>query len=353
MKVGIHPNKKYRKFKNLSTRFINLLEYNNVEFEILYAGAPDFWDKVTKIDLFIYQWSHHDFDRQIAHTILPILQNQLKIKCFPNGISSWIYDDKIREYYLMRTHNFPFAETWVFHDRENADAFINEVAYPVVFKLKSGAGARMVRLIRDKRTAEKYINLMFRKGVKYNIGLPGTFVDDLKQKGLVGILRRNMSRMRERFIRDEDYYEEDWGIHQNYVLFQKFFPNNDFDTRVVIIGKRAFAFKRYNRMNDFRASGGNVIEMEHKNIDLRFIELAFSISFTFGFDAMSYDFLYDESKNPVIVELSYIFGSKKGTKIDECEGYWDERLNWKKESGDAGFYILSDLLPEMHLKRKI
>ena len=42
---------------------------------------------------------------------------------------------------------------------------------------------------------------------------------------------------------------------KDYVYFQKFLPNNKYDIRIVVIGDRAFGFIRYNRENDFRASG--------------------------------------------------------------------------------------------------
>lgn len=49
------------------------------------------------------------------------------------------------------------------------------------------------------------------------------------------------------------------GLTKKYVYFQDFIPGNDFDTRVTIIGDRAFGFTRNVRPGDFRASGsGNV-----------------------------------------------------------------------------------------------
>src|SRR6185503_17089802 len=47
------------------------------------------------------------------------------------------------------------------------------------------------------------------------------------------------------------------GLEPNtgYILLQEFLSNNKFDTRVTVIGNRAFAYRRFNRPNDFRASG--------------------------------------------------------------------------------------------------
>jgi glutathione synthase/RimK-type ligase-like ATP-grasp enzyme len=53
--------------------------------------------------------------------------------------------------------------------------------------------------------------------------------------------------------------EKKFNPEKNYVYFQDFIPQNDFDIRIIVIGKRAFAIKRMVRKGDFRASGsGNI-----------------------------------------------------------------------------------------------
>jgi len=114
-------------------------------------------------------------------------------------------------------------------------------------------------------------------------------------------------------------------LHKNYVLFQKFMPNNHYDTRVTVIGKRAFAFRRLNRPNDFRSSGSGRIEYDVESIDKRFITLAIAISEKMGFQSMAYDFLYDENGVPTFCEISYAYVD---TAVYNCPGYWDGSLNW-------------------------
>jgi len=351
MIIGIHPNKKYRKFGYDSRRFIDILRFNGIKTELLYAGDTSFWDEVSKCTLFIYQWTHHDYHRQIAQAIIPIIENHLKIRCFPNIQSSWVYDDKIREYYLLKIHDFPFVESCVFYDIKNALRFIETANYPLVFKLKSGAGSQMVKLLRDKSMARRYIKLMFRTGISYNKGLPGGFYDQIRNKGLFQPLRSRFGKYRRRVREGLLFYDEDWLTHKNYIILQKFLQNNSYDTRVVIIGKRALAFQRYNAANDFRASGSNRVNFDPKIIDPRFIEIAFQISQTFGFDSMAYDFLYDENNQPAIGEISYIFGSMNHeSKISKCPGYWDDKMNWNEALTDVAYCILSALLPERNLQ---
>ena len=344
MLVGIHLNKKHGELGNDSQGFLDILQYNKIDTELLYAGDISFWDKVAKCNLFIFQWTHHDYYRQIAQSILPIIEKQLKIRCFPNLQSNWLYDDKVRQCYLLKLKGFPVIQSWVFYDIENALRFVDEATYPLVFKLRSGAGSRMVKLLMHKSMARQYVKLMFRNGVSYKNGLPGTLHDEIRDKGMLRLARRKLGKLKRRIKEGHLFYEEDWLTHKNYMLLQKFLPNNSYDTRVVVIGKRAFAFQRLNRPNDFRASGSDFYEVDPRKIDSRFIEIAFRVSKNLGFDSMAYDFLYDEDKEPVIVEISYVFGSMHGSKISECPGYWDGQLNWHEKPMNVSYCILCAIL---------
>ncbi|MDA9761980.1 hypothetical protein N9C84_02805 [Desulfobacterales bacterium] len=351
MIVGIHPDKKHAKLGSVSKRYKKILDINNIRNIVLYIGDDFFWDKVKKCDLFIFQWNQYDYLRQIAQNILPIIESHLEIQCFPKLLSSWIYDDKIREYYLLKQFNLPIAESWIFYDPSSAIRFSEKAHYPLVYKLRSGAGSQMVKLIKTKIGAKKQIDIMFRKGVDYQHGLPGTNYDYIVEKGLLKLVRKKLGKIKQRLKDGTSYYSRNWFVHKNYILFQKFLPNNLYDTRVVVIGKQAFAFQRMNREMDFRASGSTNHIYEPEKIDLRFIDIAFKVSNMFGFDVMSYDFLYDEHNQPAITELSYVFGSKEGSKVSECPGYWDDKMNWYEGKTDVSYCILSNLLDIHNLKK--
>ena len=49
-------------------------------------------------------------------------------------------------------------------------------------------------------------------------------------------------------------------LQRDYLLVQEFLPGNGFDTRITVIGNRAFGFRRFNRPDDFRASGSGRID---------------------------------------------------------------------------------------------
>ena len=83
MLVGIHVDQ-YEKFSPFLQKYEEILDYNNVEHIRLDASDADFWEEVKKLDLFIFRWTQTDWPMQLAHTILPIIENEMKIKYFPN-----------------------------------------------------------------------------------------------------------------------------------------------------------------------------------------------------------------------------------------------------------------------------
>ena len=55
--------------------------------------------------------------KQSAKAILPVLENELGLKCFPNQKTCWHYDDKIRQAFMMKARGFPMTESWVYYDK--------------------------------------------------------------------------------------------------------------------------------------------------------------------------------------------------------------------------------------------
>lgn len=45
-------------------------------------------------------------------------------------------------------------------------------------------------------------------------------------------------------------------------------------------------------------------------------------------NSIAYDFVYDDQEKPVIIEITYAFGTKGANK---APGYWDENFNWNEE----------------------
>ena len=135
---------------------------------------------------------------------------------------------------------------------------------------------------------------------------------------------------------------------QGYLNFQEFIPDNAFDTRITIIGDRAFGFMRKNRPNDFRASGsGNIVYAPDK-IDKRCVEIAFSVADRIGTQSLAFDFLFNPQHEPMVGEISYCY---KSSAVHACEGYWDHQGVWHTGHVWPEEAILDDLLATCLQKR--
>ena len=199
---------------------------------------------------------------------------------------------------------------------------MEECDIPTVFKLRNGAGSNNVVLVNSRAQGRRLINRMFGKGISQN------------RFHVAGNIRyQHFSFYREvhriggnlyRWSKGIDTSPQ-WKIQKNYALFQKFLPGNSFDTRITVIGGRAFGFRRIVREGDFRASGSGMIDYEIDQIDRRCVEIAHRVSVTCRFQSMAYDFLFNANGEPEFCEISYDYLS---SAIQACPGYWDDHLNW-------------------------
>lgn len=326
--------------------YLDILTYNKIPYVMVDSGNPDFWEELKDVDLFIFKWGHDHQSHQIAHTILPVIENSLKIKCFPNYATCWHYDDKVKQYFLLDRCGFPAVPSYVFWDRAAALRWINHHSnYPLVFKLRNGAGSFSVFLIKNRAQAIRMIRRMFGRGIRQT-DIPVIHLAKTLNYDLAKMLRYYTVALRNHYIRKEKNVY--WLKHKNYVYFQDYMPNNQWDTRVTTAGKRAHAFRRFNRRHDFRASGSNHWDISPENIDMRMVKIALDVSEYFGFQAMAYDFVYDRHHQPRIVEMSYLYGGAGFP--DFMNGYWDEHLAWHVGRYWPQYFELMDLLELPDLK---
>ena len=306
MLVGIHSGKLGKFSKSLKV-YEKILDYNNIEHIRLDINEPDFWEKVKRLDLFIFRYYGVTDLKEIARSIMPVIQNYMGIKCFPDESTGWHYDDKIKEYYLLKESGFPIAESYIFWNKEAALDWAVTASYPVVFKLKAGSQSDSVILVKNKKSANSLIKRMFGVGIDPH---KKSFnrANKLKDLDIKKFIHNNALWLYRKY-KGLDLHSE-WEKHKNYILFQEFHPGNTYDTRITVIGNRAYAARRFTRKNDFRASGSGLISFDQLEIDNRFVEIAFDISKKLNFQSMAYDFIYNKDKDPIICEISYTFPSE-------------------------------------------
>jgi hypothetical protein len=338
MKVGIHKEA-YGRFSEFLKRYEIILDFNGIDHIRLNASESDFWEKVKQLSLFIFRWGVDDTSHQIADSIISIIEKHLGISCLPNYITSWPYEDKIKEYYLLKQHGFPIVDTYVFWDKKAALAWLETATFPIIFKLKRGAGSKNVLLIKNKKHVKRIVNKMFGRGV-----FPQSI--DRNKFNLVREIRHIGGNILRKY-RGEDLSSL-WQKHKNYVLFQRYLADNKYDTRITVIGDRAFGFRRFNRVDDFRASGSGKIDYDAAKVDKRCIEVAFAVSKNMQFQTMAYDFLFTPDNEPQFSEISYTYID---TAIYNCPGYWDSNLYWHEGHFWPQYFQLMDALDLPTLKQ--
>jgi glutathione synthase/RimK-type ligase-like ATP-grasp enzyme len=324
MLIGIHPDKKGE--GNFSDKWIDFLQKKEIQYIILDLTQQDALEHAKQCDGIMWRWAHNPQDKQCAQKVLFTIEHVLKIPIFPDISTSWHYDEKTAQFYLLRAISAPVPNTWLFWQQDAAVAWAQSATYPLIFKLSSGAGSSNVIKVANFKQAGILIRKMFERGFfPYTVN---EFENSLIPKNLVGC-KALLSRFyyAPRYVLCGDYPPLNpvfWKPEYGYVYFQEFLPENTFDTRVTIIGDRAFAFRRMNRPGDFRASGSGNINYDQEMIDKRCIEIAFRISEECKFQSMAYDFLVKENK-PVVCEISYTFSDQA---VYDCPGHWDYRMHW-------------------------
>lgn len=304
--------------------------------EIEAAGHQVRWVDVYRPDIlkqlrgchgFLWRHAHVTEMRHIAHRLLPVIEQEMGLVVYPDQRTSWHYDDKIVQAYLFDAHKIPAPKTWVWYDREGALQWCAEEAeFPIVVKLWAGAGSVNVRLVQTVDEAQQHVRQMFDHGMYASASSKSTR-DRIKD-----LLRNSWARLRPGTVMNlPDPY---WDVHYRYALFQEWLPGNDFDTRVTVIGNRAFGFRRFNRQGDFRASGSGHLDWDPKQVDPAFIRLAFAIAERLGTQSCAMDGLYRDGE-AVACEISYTYSS---SAVRECPGHWrlirtehgTDQLEWRE-----------------------
>lgn len=300
-----------------------ILEANNIPYEMVNCQQNDFWEKMQNASLYIYYPSMGSAEILRQKNLLSILDKVMNIPCFPNWETAWHYDDKLAMTYLMQSKGYPLAESWIFWDKNLAHEWAAQAKYPLVFKLKNGASSINVIKVTDYKHAAKLINLMFGRGI-INNRVPGSNLYSIYMRDWKKYLKAHASHLLMKYGYIQRSYKNTDREH-GYVLFQEFIPNNDYDTRIHVIGDSAFALRRKNRPNDFRASGAGKIDFTPEKINPEMVKMSLQMNKEMGFNAMTFDFMLDDEGKPILNEIGCQYADWAPYLFP---GFWDEEMNW-------------------------
>jgi len=338
MKIAIH-----HRDEGFSKDWIQYCKDNDISHKLVNCYSNSIIEDVADCDLVM--WHFHQAnckDILFAKQLIFSLETAGK-KVFPNFYTSWHFDDKLGQKYLLEAIDAPLVNSYAFYEREKALEWVESTTFPKVFKLRKGAGSSLVQLVANRETAKRLIRKAFGKG--FSQYQPGS---NLRERWRMYKLGRsslwNVIKGVLRFGYTTDF-DRVAGNEKGYVYFQDFIPENKSDTRVIVIDGKAFAIKRAVRKDDFRASGSGVINYDLELFDEETIKISFDLAEKLKTQSLAIDFVYHNEK-PMLLELSYGYTSEV---YEPCVGYWDRQMNFHSEKFNPQYWMIESILKKMEV----
>ncbi|WP_108868954.1 ATP-grasp domain-containing protein [Aquimarina aquimarini] len=187
---------------------------------------------------------------------------------------------------IILPNQFCNLKTFKLGTIDELEPCLKEIEYPVVLKGAMGASGTTVRLAKNEKDlikkTKKIARTFYLKNYLWELGRT------YKHKG---------------YIKD--------SIYRKKFIIQQFVPNLKKDWKILVFGKRYFVLTRYNRENDFRASGsktnykpGTQSELTHQILD--FAEEIFQ---HLDIPHVSLDIAFDGEKYYLIEMQGIYFGT--------------------------------------------
>ena len=326
-----------------SDLWIQYCEEKQITFKLVNCYDSDIVAQLDECDGLMWHWDQNDYKAALFARQLTISLEKKGLKVFPDINTAWHHDDKVGQKYLLEAIGGPFVKSYVFYSKQDALEWISKTNFPKVFKLRGGASSVNVSLARTKREARVLVKKAFGKGF-WPINRFSRLKDRLrvlKRDKNMQAVRGVLSGFARMFIPTE--VERFSHNEKGYIYFQDFIPENEYDTRLVVIGDRCFGIRRYCRKGDFRASGSGILSYEPELFDKKCIQSAFEIAKKLKTQSVAFDFIWDDLE-PKIVEISYCFTI---AAYDNCQGYWNSNLNWNEKIVNPPYFMIEDFIEEL------
>jgi len=331
---------------SFSDSWIEHCNDNEIPFDLVNCFDSDIMRQLRNYDLLLWHWHHEDsrailFARQFFTSL-----EHLPIRAYPDIRTCWHFDDKVGQKYLLEALGIPLIPSYVFYEQDKALEWIDKTEFPKVFKLRCGAGSLNVRLVNSAAQARKLCKTTFGKGFRAQAGYFSDVSNRVRKARKKHDYWGKIRRMPASIMRIRRTNRK-LGRQKGYVYFQDFVPNNTYDTRIVIVGKRAFGLRRFCRKNDFRASDSGMGDYSRQAVDERCVQAAFDVVRRTGAQTLAMDFLRDTDGTPCIAEISYCFPPHGW---DDCQGYWDDDMVWHDGNISVVRAIIEDLIAKTRLE---
>jgi len=322
-------------------QWIEFCRNNKIPYEPVDCYDSDVINMLDRFSVLLWHFSHGVLpDMMEARNILRVARNR-GLRVFPDIDTSWHFDDKIAQMYLLQSIGASIPRSWVFYERQKCVDWLERSAtYPIVAKLKSGSGSNNVKLLQKKAQAFKYCKRMFTKGFCSAPSVVFKATSKIRSSHDWSTLKNRIHRIPE-FLRTVKNSKR-LPIEKDYCYFQEMIPNDGFDIKVIVVGAKLTYLLRRTRIHDFRASGGGEIYFDNAVVTEQIRNLAFAICDKCHFQCMGFDFVIDNRTGEgKIIEMSYGFD---WSALHSSGGYWERNGKWIDEGLIVPDEIIKTLL---------
>lgn len=266
-----------KEFWHLHSHYVAACRELGVAYKVLDISGPD-WLEVIRdsgCDAFLIRPSVEvSIWKQMFDERLRVMACDLGKILFPSYGETWFYESKRRMHYWLEAHGVPHAKTWVFYDLQEALAFADRAALPLVYKSDLGSGASGVRIFRAREPLKRHLRRCFQRGFTTYRRCPK---------------------------------DREWG----FVLLQEYLPDAK-EWRMIRVGDSYFGYEKV-RVGDFH-SGSHAWNYAEPPSDL--LDTVKTITDTGGFLSMDLDIFVTPDRRYLVNEMQTVFGM--GNPYEMC-----------------------------------
>jgi len=269
-------------------KYERFLKKNRINYSDYDIHSSKWINDAERYDVIIWRPGSSPDCQEEALTKIYFLEKYLRKSCYPSYDELWSYENKVRCCYLCNHFSLPYVPTFITNSKRDALDYVNNTSFPLISKISNGSSSYGIIKLKSKKDAVKYINSCFSDAGRM------TYWPFIRQK--------------------------------NYVYFQNYIHDSEYDLRIIVIGNKLFGYFRYPKSGDFRASGSGIIEK--KALPEEAMRIALKTKELFKSTSLAVDMVFSrEESKYYIIETSIFCGIDTPAQlvINEKAGYykWD------------------------------
>lgn len=276
-----------------------------IDVDVINLMTNDWLEKITQknYDFFLTRAPGRiGYFKQLYDERIYIINQVLKRPIYPTLNEVLIYENKRFLSEFLKANNIPHPETRVFYSRKEAHSFIRTTPFPIVAKTNIGAGGSGVKIIKNRKDAERYIELAFSiEGIKRS------FLPNFRKGDYLKRLVTRISKPREaiRYFKEKKI-SATIEPQKYFVIFQEYIKS-DYEWRCVVIDNSYFGHKKLRSLGEMM-SGTSKVSWNVPNKEL--LDLLKKIVDQNGFWSQAIDLFYNKEQGYLVNELQCFWGSK-------------------------------------------